>query len=148
MKANGSKSVDVTFTTRRETCPRPYKEPATPPRGRCQVSWTTPWQETCLAQRHFRNTETNRNHPHQIVLVTRTQMKTIHKQQTSHTKKKQTEPIWTYRTQLWDTASISKIKILECFQSQRCWSLFYIPLYKFLRNLLNVLVQIANKMGI
>jgi hypothetical protein len=33
---------------------------------------------------HFRKTETTRNHPHQNVLVTRTQVKTLHKQQTTH----------------------------------------------------------------
>jgi hypothetical protein len=38
---------------------------------------------TCT--KHFRKTETARNPPHQNVLVTRTQIKTLHKQQTSHT---------------------------------------------------------------
>jgi hypothetical protein len=31
---------------------------------------------------------------------------------------------------------------------ERYWALFYIPLYMFIHNLLNVLVQIANKMGL
>jgi hypothetical protein len=31
---------------------------------------------------------------------------------------------------------------------ERYWALFYMPLYTFIHNLLNVLVQIANKMGI
>jgi hypothetical protein len=43
-----------------------------------QVSWATPWQETYLAQTHFR-------HPHKNVLVTRMQVRTLHKQQTSQT---------------------------------------------------------------
>jgi hypothetical protein len=30
---------------------------------------------------------------------------------------------------------------------ERYWALFYMPLYTFIHNLLNVLVQIANKMG-
>jgi hypothetical protein len=64
---------------------RPYKQCATPPRRRCQVSRSTPWQETYLVQTYFRKTETTRNHPHQNVLVTRTQVKTLYKQQTSHT---------------------------------------------------------------
>jgi hypothetical protein len=85
MKANESKSIHVTFTTWRETCPPgPYKQRATPLRRRCQVSWATLWQETYLAQTHFRKTETTRNHPHQTVLVTRTKVKTLYKQQTSH----------------------------------------------------------------
>jgi hypothetical protein len=33
--------------------------------------------------------------------------------------------------------------------TEKClWALFYMPLYKFLHNLLNVLVKIANKMGL
>jgi hypothetical protein len=36
-----------------------------------------------LTQTHFRKTETTRNHPHQNVLVTRAQVKTLYKQQTS-----------------------------------------------------------------
>jgi hypothetical protein len=39
---------------------------------------------TYLAQTHFSKTETSRNHPHQNVLVTQMQVKTLHKQQTSH----------------------------------------------------------------
>jgi hypothetical protein len=31
---------------------------------------------------------------------------------------------------------------------ERYWALFYMPLYTFLHSLLNVLVQIANKMGL
>jgi hypothetical protein len=86
MKANESKSIHVSFTTRRDVLPGPYKQGATPPKRRCQVSWATPWQETYLAQTHFRKTETTRNHRHQNVLVTRTKVKTLYKQQTSHIK--------------------------------------------------------------
>jgi hypothetical protein len=31
---------------------------------------------------------------------------------------------------------------------ERCWALFYMSMYTFIHNLLNVLVQIANKMGL
>jgi hypothetical protein len=31
---------------------------------------------------------------------------------------------------------------------ERYWALFYVSLYTFMHNLLNVLVQIANKMGL
>jgi hypothetical protein len=50
--------------TKRNMPSGPYKQCATPPRRRCQVSWATPWQETYLAETYFRNTETTRNHPH------------------------------------------------------------------------------------
>jgi hypothetical protein len=36
-----------------------------------------------MPQIHIRKMETTRNHPHQNVLITRTQVKTRHKQQTS-----------------------------------------------------------------
>jgi hypothetical protein len=39
--------------------------------------------ETHLAQTHFRKKETTRNHPPPKVLVTRTQVKSLYKQQTS-----------------------------------------------------------------
>jgi hypothetical protein len=35
-------------------------------------------------KKHFRKTETTRNHPHQDVLVTRRKVKILYKQQTSH----------------------------------------------------------------
>jgi hypothetical protein len=53
-------------------------------------------QKTCLEQTHFRKTETTRNHPHQNVLVTWTQVKTLLKQQTSHIYKAILKPIWTF----------------------------------------------------
>jgi hypothetical protein len=40
------------------------KKRATPLRRRFQVSRAAPWQETYLAQTHFRKMETTRNHPH------------------------------------------------------------------------------------
>jgi hypothetical protein len=80
-----SPSRSTSHSLHREMCtPGTYKQCAAPPRRR-QVYWDTPWQETYLAQTHFRNTETTRNLPHQNVLVTRTQVKTLYKQQTSHT---------------------------------------------------------------
>jgi hypothetical protein len=84
MKANGSRSTHVTFTTRNEMCSPPPPVHNSPPRGRCQVSRATPWHENYLTQTHFRNWEATRNHPHQNVWVTRTQVKTLYKQKTSH----------------------------------------------------------------
>jgi hypothetical protein len=36
---------------------------------------------------------------------------------------------------------------MQLVTEERYWVLFYMPLHTFLHNLLNVLVQIANKMG-
>jgi hypothetical protein len=66
-----------------------------------------------MAKTNFRKTETTRNHRHQNVLVTQTQVKSLHK---LFIYKTILNPIWTYGIQLWGTASISNIEILECFQ--------------------------------
>jgi hypothetical protein len=80
MKANESKLIHVTFTTRRETCPPAHINNAQLPQEE-DGKYLGPhlWQETYLAQTHFRKTETTRNHPHQNVLVTRMQVKTLYK---------------------------------------------------------------------
>jgi hypothetical protein len=49
--------------------------------------------------------------------------------------------------------SLSRLQMpLEAFNlpvtEERYWALFYMPLYTFSHNLLNVVVQIANKMGL
>jgi hypothetical protein len=58
---------------------------------------------------------TTTNHPHQNALVTQMQVKTLHKQPTSHIQNN-TQTIWSYRMQLWGMASSSNIEILEHFQ--------------------------------
>jgi hypothetical protein len=87
-------------------------------------SWATPRQETYLAQTHFRKTETTRNHSHQNVLVIRTKVKPLYKQQTSHILTIHTIYNTQYSNQSWLTdktlasASTSNIEILEHFQSK------------------------------
>jgi hypothetical protein len=56
--------------TKRNVPPSSYKQCATPPKRRIEVS------QTHLAQTHLRKMEAARNHPHQNVLVTRMQVKT------------------------------------------------------------------------
>jgi hypothetical protein len=73
--------------------------------------------------------ETTRNRHHQYVLVTRTQVKTLHKQQTSHIYKTILKPIWTYGIQLWGTASTSNIEILVRFQSKALSMMLDAPRY-------------------
>jgi hypothetical protein len=72
--SSSSKSIHVTFTIRKETCNSPKKMSSI-------LGYTLTGD---LPQIHFRKTETTRNHPHQNVLVTRTQVKTLYNQQTSH----------------------------------------------------------------
>jgi hypothetical protein len=109
--------------------PGPHKQCATPPRKWWQVSQAMPWQETYLAQTHFRKTETTRNHPHQNVLVTRTKVKTLQATNFSYTYKTIVKPIWTYRIQLWGTASTYNIEILESFQSKALRMIVDAPWY-------------------
>jgi hypothetical protein len=92
--------------------PGPYKQCAAAPGRRCQVSWATTWQETYLAQ-----TETTRNHPHQNVFVTWTQVKTLYKQQTYRISNKIQTNLDLRNTAL-GTASTSNIEIIERFQSK------------------------------
>jgi hypothetical protein len=57
--------------------------------------------EICLAQTNFRKTETTRIHPHQNLLVTRTQVKKNSLQATNFSYYKAIlKPIWTYGIQL------------------------------------------------
>jgi hypothetical protein len=53
-------------------------------------------------------------HPHQNVLVTRTQINSTSNKLFIY--KTILKPIWTYRIQLWGMAFTSNIEILECFQ--------------------------------
>jgi hypothetical protein len=71
---------------------------------------------------HFRKMETTRNHPHQNVLVTWTQVKTL-------IYKIVLKPIWTYGIQLWGTTSTSNIEILENFQSKALRMIVDAPCY-------------------
>jgi hypothetical protein len=127
MKANESKSIHVTFPTRRETCPPPpsgqYKQCVTPARN-SQGSWATPWQETYLSQTNFRKMLT-RNHPHQLGL--KSKLSTSNKFLIYKTILK---PIWTYGIQLWGTASTSNLEILERFQSKALRMIVDAPWYE------------------
>jgi hypothetical protein len=85
-------------------------------------------QETYLREAHFHETETTRNRSHHNELVSWTQVKTLHNQQTSHIKTTLT-PIWTYGIHLWRTASTSNIEILERFESKALRMIVDAPWY-------------------
>jgi hypothetical protein len=93
--------------TKRNVPPGPYKQFATPPRRRYQVSWATPWQETYLAPTNIRKTETTRNHPDQNVLITqKVKLSTSNKLPLDQTI---LNPICTYGIEFWCTVSNSNI---------------------------------------
>jgi hypothetical protein len=89
---------------------------------------STPWQETHLAQTHFRKTETTTNHSHQNILVTRTQVK-LSTNNKLLLYKAILKQIWTYGIQLWSTASTFNIEMLERFQSKTLLMIVDAPWY-------------------
>jgi hypothetical protein len=104
MEANGSKSIHVTFTIKRETCPPVHLNNVKIPQK--DVKYLGLHLDRRLSwHKHIRKTETTRNHLHQNVLATWTEVKTLYKQQTSYIYKTILKPIWVYGIQLWDTAS-------------------------------------------
>jgi hypothetical protein len=82
----------------------------------------------------FSQNRTTRNRPHQNVLVTRTQVKTLLKQQFL-LYKTILKPIWTYGIHLWGTASTSNIEILERLQSKALRMIVDAPWYGIRRDL-------------
>jgi hypothetical protein len=75
MKATGSKSAHITFTTRRATCPPVHINNVQFPQPEHldrRLTWHT----------HLHQMETTTYYPHQNVLVALTQIKTLYKQQT------------------------------------------------------------------
>jgi hypothetical protein len=103
-----SKSVHVTFTTRRETRP-----PVRITRRR-QVSRVAPRHETYLAQTHIHKTEAAVNDAYRTVLTIWMEIKSLHKQQNSHLQRN----IRTNVIQLWGMASTINIEIQGRFQSK------------------------------
>jgi hypothetical protein len=75
------------------------------------------WKDKFIPRLFFRKTETTKNHPHQNILVTRTEVKTLYKQKLPMYRTI-FKLIWIFGIQLWGTASISYIEISECFQSK------------------------------
>jgi hypothetical protein len=105
-------------TAKRNGPPGPYKQCATPPRRRCQVSRTAYRQETYLAQTF--STEKRKQ-----LGITLTKMYWLLERKSKLSSSNKLliyktilKPIWTYGIQLWGTASISNIEILERFQSK------------------------------
>jgi hypothetical protein len=77
-------AIHATFTTRKETCP-PGQINNVQLNQKEEVKYLGLQLDRSLTlhKRIFGKRETTRNHPHQNVLVTRTQFKTLYKQQTS-----------------------------------------------------------------
>jgi hypothetical protein len=118
MKANGSKSIHVSFTTRRET----------PPRKRYQVSGLhldirfTRHKHIFVKRKQLGITLTKMY----CLLGRKSKLSTSNKLLIYKTIFK---PIWTYGMKLWGTVSTSNIRILERFQSKALRMIVDAPWY-------------------
>jgi hypothetical protein len=118
MKANGSKSINVTFTTRRETCPPVHINNVQLPQGEdikylgLHLDRRLTWHKHILAKRKQLGITLTKMY---WLLGRKIKLSKINKLLIYKTILK---PIWTYAIQLWGTASTSNIEVLECFQSK------------------------------
>jgi hypothetical protein len=135
MKANKSKSIHVTFTTRRETCPLVHINNLQLPQEEdgLHLDRRLTWHKHIFTKR-------------KQLGITLTKMYWLlgrkSKLFTSNTffrNKTILKPIWTYGIHLWGTASISNIEILELFQSKALRMIvdapWYVPNMVILRDL-------------
>jgi hypothetical protein len=118
MKANGSKSTHITFTTRRETCPQVHI-------NNVQLSQT---EEIRYLGLHLDRRLTWHKHiftKRKQLRIAFTKMYWLLGRKTKLSINNKLliykiilKPIWAYGIQLWGTASTSNIEILERFQSK------------------------------
>jgi hypothetical protein len=95
MKANGSKSFHVTFTTRRETCPPVHINNVQLPQEEDIKYLGLHLDRRLTWHKHIFSKRKQVGITHQNTLVTRTEVNTFYKQQTSHIYTI-LKPIWTY----------------------------------------------------
>jgi hypothetical protein len=118
MKANGSKSTHITFTTRRGTCPPVHINNVQPPQTEdvkylgLHLDRRLPGREHIFTKRRQLG-----------IALTKMYWLLGHKSKLSTDNKLLIckiilKPIWAYGIQLWGTSSTSNIEILECFQSK------------------------------
>jgi hypothetical protein len=129
MNANGSKSTHITFTTRRGTCPpSSHQQCPTPSNSRGQylglhLDRRLTWHKHIFTKRKELD-----------IAFTKMYLLLRHKSKLSINNKLLIyktilKPIWAYGIQLWRTASMSNIEILECFQSRALCMIMDTPWY-------------------
>jgi hypothetical protein len=118
MKANESKSIHVTFTTRRETCPPVHINSVKLPQEEdvkylgLHLDRRLTWHKHISAKRKQLGITLTKMY---WLLGRKSKFSTSNKLLIYKTILK---PIWTYGIQLWGTASTSNIEILERFQTK------------------------------
>jgi hypothetical protein len=117
-KANESKSVHVTFTTRRETCPPVHINSVHLPQQEdgkylgLHLDRRLTWRKHIFTKQKQLGMTLTKMH---WLLGRKSKLSTSNK---ILIHKPILKSIWTYGTQLWGTASTSNIEILERFQSK------------------------------
>jgi hypothetical protein len=116
MKANESKSIHLTFATRRETCPSVHINNLQLPQKDVKylglhLDRRLTWHKHIFAKRKQLEITLTKMH---WLLGRKSKLSTSNKL----LYKTILKPIWTYGIQLWGTASTSNIEILERFQSK------------------------------
>jgi hypothetical protein len=129
MKANESKSIHVTFTTRRETCPSVHINNVQLPQEEdvnhlgLHLDRRLTWQKNIFAKQKQLGITLTKMY---WLLGRKLKLSTSNKLLIYKTILK---PILTYGIQLWDTASTSNIEILERFQSKALRMIVDAPWY-------------------
>jgi hypothetical protein len=127
MKANESKSIHVTFTTRREICPLVHINNVQLPQGEdvkylgLHLDRRLTWHKHIFAKRKQLGITLTKMY---WLLGRKSELTTSNK---LLIYKAILKPIWTYGTQLWGTASTSNTEILR-FQSKALLKIVDAPL--------------------
>lgn len=118
LKANEAKSVHVTFTTRKDTCPQTRINNIMIPQSETTkylgiyLDRRLTWRSHILAKRKFLGIQ-SRN---MFWLLNRQSSLSLENKLLIY--KSVLKPVWTYGIQLWGTTSNSNIEILQRFQSK------------------------------
>jgi hypothetical protein len=128
MKANESKSIHVTFTTRRETCPPVHTVCSSPKKKISNISTYTLTGDLPVINTFSKNRNNHESPSPKMywLLGHKSKLSTSNKLLKYKTILK---PIWTYGIQLCGTASNSNIEILERFQSKALRKIVDAPWY-------------------
>jgi hypothetical protein len=129
MKANETKSIHVTFTTRRATCPPVHINDLQLPQTEdvkylgLHLDRRLTWRKHIFTKKKQLGLTLTKMH---WLLGRHSKLSTTNKLLPDKTILK---PIWTYTLQLWGTASTYNIEILERFQSKALRMIVGAPCY-------------------
>lgn len=129
IRANESKSVQVTFTTRKETCPTVTLNNIALPQAESAKYLGLHLDRRLTWRKHIdsKNKQLRIKFSKMYWLLGRNSQLTLENKLLLY--KAILKPIWTYGIELWGTASISNIEILERYQSKTLRTIVNAPYY-------------------